>query len=606
MTTASDQHYKPHNVGTASIDVQYTDGTWITLPFLQAFYDPNAPNLLSVRQMRRHGARSPDFIDLTWHHGASLFDLYDTGRDYVVHPSSWRPWRATPSAHSIAQRRPLLQPAPSELADKGTVDWMVARSAYRQFAQHSPYGYCDTDLYTDGIPYPRGNTQCQHYYSLEDPAEDHVWCGRSFWANPPFINSIIQRMLMKMLEDFWLDPNNTSYTVCLRKSPSAAWWPLTYHFQEIATIPAGTPGFFSRPRAGTYSPQDLTDAGEEGGADRVFIQGAPFDTIILFKDATTVPRIDPHQYLHACLGHYSHQYIAHLFSQGLQFAVPRRHLSMKTLRTILSGCGCAHCNTWNAKRPGPFNVFDRANRRPPPALPANHRPVKWEQSKPFQHIFADIWGPCKPPGYDESVFISAFKCPVTKKAFGFASPSKGGQHFHLQTVLDDIQSHGFTPETITFHTDCATEYTSEEMQTLLRQYRMRHETGPPYMHEFQAQIEVLWRDMQKIMNSTMRTYDAPLYTWPLAALHAINTVLNVMPNKHIGMDTPHLRYTSRHFDYTESNSGPSGPSAMSGRTPHSALRQELKLTLRLSYSLRASHTAMSGISHQATIYALIQ
>ncbi|KAK3242157.1 hypothetical protein CYMTET_48129 [Cymbomonas tetramitiformis] len=89
------------------------------------------------------------------------------------------------------------------------------------------------------------------------------------------------------------------------------------------------------------------------------------------------------------------------------------------------------------------------------------------------------------------------------------------------------------------------------MKTLLRQYRMRHETGPPYMHEFQAQIEVLWRDMQKIMNSTMRTYDAPLYTWPLAALHAINTVLNVMPNKHIGMDTPHLRYTGRHFDYTE-------------------------------------------------------
>ncbi|KAK3262261.1 hypothetical protein CYMTET_28870 [Cymbomonas tetramitiformis] len=125
MTTTSDQHYKPHSVGTASIDFQYTDGTWITLPFLQAFYDPNAPNLLSVRQMLRHGARSPDFIDLTWHHGASLFDLYDTGRDYVVHPSSRR---ATPSAHSIAQRRPLLQPAPSELAEKGTVDWMVASS----------------------------------------------------------------------------------------------------------------------------------------------------------------------------------------------------------------------------------------------------------------------------------------------------------------------------------------------------------------------------------------------------------------------------------------------------------------------------------------------
>ena len=57
--------------------------------------------------------------------------------------------------------------------------------------------------------------------------------------------------------------------------------------------------------------------------------------------------------------------------------------------------------------------------------------------------------------------------------------------------------------------------------------------------------------MQKIMNSIMRTYDAPLYSWPLAALHAINTVLNVMPNRHIDMDTPHCRYTGSHFDYTE-------------------------------------------------------
>ena len=83
LTTASHKAYRPHGVGTASIDFQYTDGTWITLPFLQAFYDPNAPNLLSVRQMIRHGTRSPDFISLTLHHGASLFDLYGTGRDYV-------------------------------------------------------------------------------------------------------------------------------------------------------------------------------------------------------------------------------------------------------------------------------------------------------------------------------------------------------------------------------------------------------------------------------------------------------------------------------------------------------------------------------------------
>ncbi|KAK3254164.1 hypothetical protein CYMTET_36615 [Cymbomonas tetramitiformis] len=51
------------------------------------------------------------------------------------------------------------------------------------------------------------------------------------------------------------------------------WWPLTYHFQETAYILSGTPGFFSPPRAGTYSPENLADAGEEGGSDRGFIFG---------------------------------------------------------------------------------------------------------------------------------------------------------------------------------------------------------------------------------------------------------------------------------------------------------------------------------------------
>ena len=100
-------------------------------------------------------------------------------------------------------------------------------------------------------------------------------------------------MLTKMLKDFWKDPNNTSYTVVLRRSESAAWWPLTYFFQELDNIKAGTREFFSRPRAGTYDPHCLTDAANEGGADRVFIQGTPFDTVVLYKDATTVPRIDP-------------------------------------------------------------------------------------------------------------------------------------------------------------------------------------------------------------------------------------------------------------------------------------------------------------------------
>ncbi|KAK3255566.1 hypothetical protein CYMTET_35255 [Cymbomonas tetramitiformis] len=89
------------------------------------------------------------------------------------------------------------------------------------------------------------------------------------------------------------------------------------------------------------------------------------------------------------------------------------------------------------------------------------------------------------------------------------------------------------------------------MRVLFRQYKIKHRPGPPYMHEFQAQIEVLWRDMAKIMTTTMKTYAAPLNVWPLAALHAINTIMNAMPNRHLAMDSPHYRFTGSQFDYTQ-------------------------------------------------------
>ncbi|KAK3233976.1 hypothetical protein CYMTET_55755 [Cymbomonas tetramitiformis] len=550
LHTASSTDFAPAGIGTAKLDFSMNDGTVHTVVLRDTYYDPNAPNLLSVRQMIECGFGSPDFIELTWKHEARLFDIIDTGKDYIVHPDQWSP--SSTSAHSLAQRRPLLQPSPSVLAEKGTVDWMVRRSVYLDYSAFNPHSTCHVDLYTDGKPYPEGNSQCDEFYSIDDPAEDHSWHGRAFWANPPYLNSLIHRMLTKMLKDFWKDPNNTSFTVVLRRSETATWWPLTYFFQEIDNIPAGTTGLFSRPRAGTYDPEALTDAAAEGGADRVFIQGTPFDTVVLYKDATTVPRIDPNQYLHTCLGHYSAEYIIHLIRQGVKFCVNSQRISPRTLRTLLNDCGCAHCHAANTHRPGPFNTFTKAiPQSSTPPLSPTAKPVKWSDAKPFEYIFADTWGPCRPPGFDDSVYIHGFKCPATKKAYTFSSSTKSGQHLHLQQVLDDVYAHGHRPKHIVFRTDNAHEFASEDMRVLFRQYNIKHRPGPPYMHEFQAQIEVLWRDMVKIMTTIMKTYGAPLNVWPLAALHATNTIMNAMPNRHIDMDSPHYRFTGEQFDYAQ-------------------------------------------------------
>ncbi|KAK3250842.1 hypothetical protein CYMTET_39794 [Cymbomonas tetramitiformis] len=200
-----------------------------------------------------------------------------------------------------------------------------------------------------------------------------------------------------------------------------------------------------------------------------------------------------------------------------------------------------------ATRPGPFNDFIKAapSSSPIPLSPSEKK-IKWTDAKPFEYIFADTWGPCKPPGYDEAIFIHGCKCPNNKKAVAFSSSTKGGQHLHLQEVLDEVHAQGHRPRNITFRTDNAHEFASDEMKLLFGKYAIKHRPGPPYMHEFQSQIEVLWRDMAKVMTTIMKTYGAPLVVWPLAALHAVNTIMNA-----IEMDTPHYRYTDEHYDYTK-------------------------------------------------------
>ncbi|KAK3250844.1 hypothetical protein CYMTET_39796 [Cymbomonas tetramitiformis] len=125
LHTANTTDFKPAGIGTAKLDFVMNDGSMIDAGF-----------------------GSPHFIDLTWTYESRLFDILDTGKDYIVHPERSSP--STSSANSLSQRRALLQPAPSELAEKGTIDWMVRRSAYQYYSKLNHSGGCHTDLYTDG------------------------------------------------------------------------------------------------------------------------------------------------------------------------------------------------------------------------------------------------------------------------------------------------------------------------------------------------------------------------------------------------------------------------------------------------------------------------
>ena len=91
LHTANSPDFRPAGIGTAKLDFSMHDGTVQTVVLRDTYYDPNAPNLLSVRQMIDCGFGTPDFIKLTWNYDARIFDILDTGKDYIVHPDQWSP-----------------------------------------------------------------------------------------------------------------------------------------------------------------------------------------------------------------------------------------------------------------------------------------------------------------------------------------------------------------------------------------------------------------------------------------------------------------------------------------------------------------------------------
>eukprot|EP00959_Pyramimonas_sp_CCMP1952_P406616 8522349-Pyramimonas_sp.AAC.2 len=50
---------------------------------------------------------------------------------------------------------------------------------------------------------------------------------------------------------------------------------------------------FSTKAEGTFNTDTLTPAGEDGGPGRVFVRGTPWPVIVLYRNAFTVPKVDP-------------------------------------------------------------------------------------------------------------------------------------------------------------------------------------------------------------------------------------------------------------------------------------------------------------------------
>ena len=167
-------------------------------------------------------------------------------------------------------------------------DWQFCKKEYRRWASQlgNEQGEFDVDLFTYGKGPVLGNSQCSKHYSLQDCAFLANWAGKFCYGNPVFEAEFIRRMLEKAEEDFQAAPENTRFMFVLPYWRSSSWWALTAPY-KIMRVYGADERIYSAPTDQCYSPEALTDAGDSGGANRSFIQGAGFETVVLYRDKSS-------------------------------------------------------------------------------------------------------------------------------------------------------------------------------------------------------------------------------------------------------------------------------------------------------------------------------
>jgi hypothetical protein len=285
--------------GTGSILFTPTDiqtGEKVNIMLENVAYLPDQPhNLLSHGTMREHDF-IPDFENLTVTHGDHVFAL---GSAEGFFPFTDSPYQGNDNrAAAVGEER-------------DRTDWKWITSEYEHYA--GIYGGVAGN-FTHELFYSAGNRQGPAVW--DGDSFTHDWVGENFYGNPVFQNSFITRTLEKAIADFDKSPDDTSFFIVVPNWKDAPWYPLLSQFQVVHTYDKGSE-IFTAPGDQVFNRDALRGAGEDGGDDRVFVDGTDWPVLLIFKDKHTVTKIDHDWLLHARLGHPGHNVVKSIIDQGL-------------------------------------------------------------------------------------------------------------------------------------------------------------------------------------------------------------------------------------------------------------------------------------------------
>ena len=147
---------------------------------------------------------------------------------------------------------------------------------------------------------------------------------------------------------------------------------------------------FSIKTEGTFNTDTLTPAGKNGGPGRVFVRGTPWPVVVLYRNAFTVPKVDPIILAHFRFGHAQCQRIDALTESETPTGIP---LGKGALARCDPAEGCATCKLAKLPRPSPYRRAD---------------PNRHQDLDVHAYISTDISGPLSPESTNGYKYIIVF------------------------------------------------------------------------------------------------------------------------------------------------------------------------------------------------------
>lgn len=182
------------------------------------------------------------------------------------------------------------------------------------------------------------------------------------------------------------------------------------------------------------------------------------------------------------------------------------------------------------------------------AVKATHHPRDKEKIKVLELVHSDLMGKIQPFGYNNHQYIQLIVDDVRVATFGATMGTESDAVFTAKYLIIKAEATAKSKATI-IRTDRGKEFTSNQIEDMMRDYQIDHEFTPPYSPESNARVERKNRtiiDMSRTMLEELRILNSMEYEkyknkWPEAVLCEINVhnrVITKSTHKSMQKKTP--------------------------------------------------------------------